>query len=97
MLKYVLTAALAATLFALVPASSSFAQAPRPDVTAKPPAAKPAAAKPAASATGSEEKKLSPQQAKMKECGAKWQAHKKEANVSGRAEHRKFMSTCLKA
>jgi hypothetical protein len=33
----------------------------------------------------------------MKECGAKWQAHKKEAKVSGRAEHRKFMSTCLKA
>jgi hypothetical protein len=42
------------------------------------------------------EKKLSPQQMKMKDCGAKWTAHKKAANVSGRTEHRKFMSGCLK-
>jgi hypothetical protein len=82
MLKYVVTAAVAAVLFA-VPVQSSHAQAP--GGATKPPAAAPA------------EKKISPQQAKMKECGAKWQAHKKEAKVSGRAEHRKFMSTCLKA
>lgn len=89
MLKYVFTAAIAAALFAAVPMHSSLAQMARPAATpaapAKPPAAAPA------------EKKLSPQQAKMKDCGAKWQMHKKEAKVSGRAEHRKFMSTCLKA
>ena len=32
----------------------------------------------------------------MKDCGAKWQDYKKEKNVKGRAEYRKFMSTCLK-
>ncbi len=42
------------------------------------------------------EKKLTPQQQKMRDCGAKWQAHKKEHNVKGRAEHRKFQSACLK-
>jgi Ni/Co efflux regulator RcnB len=43
------------------------------------------------------EKKLTPQQQKMKDCGAKWQAHKKEHNVKGQAEYRKFQSTCLKS
>jgi hypothetical protein len=89
MLKYVVAAAVAAALFTLVPVQSSLAQTARP-ATAPATPAKPPAAAPA-------EKKLSPQQAKMKECGAKWQAHKKEAKVSGRAEHRKFMSSCLKA
>lgn len=42
------------------------------------------------------DKKLTPQQQKMKDCGAKWQAHKKEHNVKGAAEYRKFQSTCLK-
>jgi hypothetical protein len=42
------------------------------------------------------EKKLTPQQQKMKDCGAKWQAYKKEKNVKGRAEYNKFQSTCLK-
>ena len=42
------------------------------------------------------EKKLTAQQQKMKDCGAKWQAYKKEKNVKGRAEYRKFQSTCLK-
>jgi hypothetical protein len=92
MLRYVVSAAIAAALFAAVPMQSSFAQTARPAAT---PAAAPATAKPPAAAPA--EKKLSPQQAKMKDCGAKWQAHKKEAKVSGRAEHRKFMSTCLKA
>jgi len=43
------------------------------------------------------EKKLTPQQQKMKDCGAKWQEHKKTAAVKGRAEYRKFLSGCLKA
>ena len=42
-------------------------------------------------------KELTPQQQKMKDCAPKWAAHKKEKNVKGRAEYRKFMSTCLKA
>jgi hypothetical protein len=41
-------------------------------------------------------KKLTPQQQKMKDCGAKWQAYKKEKNVKGQAEYRKFQSSCLK-
>ena len=43
------------------------------------------------------EKKLTPQQQKMKDCGAKWQEYKKEKNVKGRAEYQKFLKTCLKA
>ena len=35
--------------------------------------------------------------AEVKVCAPKWAAHKKEKNVKGRAEYRKFMSTCLKA
>lgn len=42
------------------------------------------------------EKKLSPQQMKMKECGAKWQEEKKAKGVKGREAYRKFLSTCLK-
>lgn len=42
------------------------------------------------------EKKLTPQQQKMKDCGAKWQEHKKTANVKGKAEYQKFLSGCLK-
>ena len=41
-------------------------------------------------------KELTPQQQKMKDCGPKWADYKKEKNVKGRAEYRKFMSTCLK-
>jgi hypothetical protein len=37
------------------------------------------------------------QQQKMKDCAAKWGDYKKEKNVKGRTEHRKFMSECLKA
>ena len=29
----------------------------------------------------------------MKDCGPKWADYKKEKNVKGRAEYRKFMST----
>jgi hypothetical protein len=32
----------------------------------------------------------------MKDCAVKWADYKKEKNVKGRAEYRKFMSTCLK-
>ena len=42
------------------------------------------------------EKKTTPQQQKMKDCSAKWGDYKKEKNVKGKAEHQKFMSTCLK-
>jgi len=41
-------------------------------------------------------KPLTPQQQKMKDCAAKWGDYKKEKNVKGRAEYRKFMSGCLK-
>jgi Ni/Co efflux regulator RcnB len=41
-------------------------------------------------------KKLTPQQQKMKDCGAKWQEHKKAQNVKGQTEYRKFLSGCLK-
>ena len=42
------------------------------------------------------EKKLTAQQQKMKDCAPKWADYKKEKKVKGRAEYRKFMSTCLK-
>ena len=43
-----------------------------------------------------EEKKVTPQQQKMKDCAAKWKTEKAEKKVSGRVEYRKFMSGCLK-
>jgi hypothetical protein len=43
------------------------------------------------------EKKLTPQQQKMKDCGAKWQEHKKTANVKGKVEYQKFLSGCMKS
>ena len=42
------------------------------------------------------EKKMSAQQIKMKDCAAKWKIEKTEKKVSGKAEHNKFMSGCLK-
>ena len=47
--------------------------------------------------TKKSEKKLTAQQQKMKDCAPKRANYKKEKNVKGRAEYRKFMSTCLKA
>ena len=41
-------------------------------------------------------KELTPQQQKMKDCSAKWGDYKKEKKVSGKVEHNKFMSGCLK-
>jgi hypothetical protein len=80
MLKHVLAALLMATLIS-APAAPVWAQAG--EKTEKKPETKAA-------------KKLSPQQQKMKDCGAKWQAYKKEKNVKGQAEYRKFQRSCLK-
>jgi hypothetical protein len=81
-IKRILSAALAIAL-AVAPAAPVFAQS-----------AAPAAEKGEKKAA---EKKLTPQQQKMKDCGAKWQEYKKEKNVKGRAEYQKFLKTCLKA
>jgi hypothetical protein len=51
-------------------------------------------ATPAAAQTAGE-KKLTTQQQRMKDCGAKWQDEKK-AGAKGRSAYRKFMSSCLK-
>jgi hypothetical protein len=58
--------------------------------------AAPSFAQGTAKKTAAAEKKVSPQQQKMKDCAGKWGDYKKEKNVKGRAEHRKFMSSCLK-
>jgi Spy/CpxP family protein refolding chaperone len=80
MFKLVLAAAMAAALMAAAPAPA-WAQAQSE-------AGDKAKAKAA--------KKLTPQQQKMKDCGAKWRLYKKEKNVKGRAEYRRFLSACLK-
>ena len=82
MFKSLLAAAFAAALIA-APATPSFAQATTTQKSEK-------AAKKTA-------KPLTAQQQKMKDCGAKWQDHKKEKNVKGQAEYRKFLKTCLSA
>jgi hypothetical protein len=88
MFKHMLAAVTAVALIA-APAAPAFAQAKTETKTET----KTDQAKPETKAT----KTLTPQQMKMKTCGAKWQAHKKEKNVKGQAEYRKFLSTCLKA
>ncbi|MEA2982422.1 MAG: psiF repeat [Alphaproteobacteria bacterium] len=84
MLKHILAAAMATALIT-APLAPAFAQATteKSDKSAKKAAPK-------------TEKKLTAQQQKMKDCGPKWATYKKEKNVKGRAEYRKFMSTCLK-
>ena len=57
----------------------------------------PAAPSFAQAPTEKTEKKMTPQQQKMKDCAGKWGDYKKEKNVKGQAEYRKFMSGCLKA
>ena len=84
MLKYILAAAVVAALIT-APLTPAFAQA----ATEK--------SEKAAKKAAKSGKKLTAQQQKMKDCAPKWAAHKKEKNVKGRAEYRKFMSTCLKA
>jgi hypothetical protein len=41
-------------------------------------------------------KKRTPQQQKMKDCGAKQQVHKKDETTKGQADYRKFLSASLK-
>ncbi len=43
------------------------------------------------------EKKMSVQQQKMKDCGAKWKEEKAAKGVKGREAYRKFLSGCLKS
>ena len=81
MLKHILAAAVATALIT-APLTPAFAQASTEKSEKK-----------AAKKSG---KKLTAQQQKMKDCAPKWAAYKKEKNVKGRAEYRKFMSTCLK-
>jgi outer membrane receptor for monomeric catechols len=84
MIKNMLAAVLAAALM-VSSAAPVFAQS-----------AAPTAEKSAKKADTKTAKKLTPQQQKMKDCGAKWQEYKKEKNVKGRAEYQKFLKTCLK-
>ena len=51
------------------------------------------AAAPMASA---EDKKLTPQQQKMKDCAAGWKDEKAKTGAKGRDAYRKFMGECLK-
>ncbi len=43
-----------------------------------------------------EDKKVTPQQQKMKDCAGKWKDEKATKHVKGRDAYRKFMSGCLK-
>ena len=86
MLKCLGAAAIAVALIAL-PAAPSLAQTATEKTDKK--ATKQTAA--------TSEKKMTPQQQKMKDCAGKWGDYKKEKSVKGRAEYRKFMSGCLKA
>jgi hypothetical protein len=85
MFKHLLAAAIATALLA-APLAPAFAQAATEKADTK-----------KAKKTTKAKKELTPQQQKMKDCGPKWADYKKEKNVKGRAEYRKFMSTCLKA
>ena len=85
MLKHILAAAVATALIT-APLTPANAQATTEKSEKK--ATKKQSAK--------SERKLTAQQQKMKDCAPKWAAYKKEKNVKGRAEYRKFMSTCLK-
>jgi Ni/Co efflux regulator RcnB len=89
MLKHILAAAVATALIT-APLTPAFAQATTEKTEKK--------AKRSAKTTEQKtEKKLTAQQQKMKDCAPKWAAYKKEKNVQGRIEYRKFLSTCLKA
>ena len=84
MFKHLLAAAVATALLA-APLAPAYAQAAAEKSDTK-----------KAKKTAKAPKALTPQQQKMKDCGPKWADYKKEKNVKGRAEYRKFMSTCLK-
>jgi Ni/Co efflux regulator RcnB len=83
MFKHLLAAAMATALVA-APLAPAFAQAATEKADTK------------STKTAKAKKELTPQQQKMKDCAVKWADYKKEKNVKGRAEYRKFMSTCLK-
>ena len=56
-----------------------------------------AAVPPVSAETGGQEKTLTPQQQKMKDCAAKWgEAKKADSNLKGRKAYNDFMSKCLK-
>lgn len=44
-----------------------------------------------------EDKPISRQQQKMKDCAVKWKDEKAKTNVKGREAYRTFLSSCLKA
>ena len=44
-----------------------------------------------------EDKPLSPQQQKMKDCAVKWKDEKAKTSVRGPEAYRTFLSSCLKA
>ena len=88
MLKYILAAAVAAALIT-APLTPAFAQATTEKSEKK-------AKRPAKATEQKSERKLTAQQQKMKDCGAKWQDEKKTKNVSGKAAYQKFLGTCLK-
>jgi hypothetical protein len=89
MLKHILAAAVATALIT-APLTPAFPQTAAEKSEKK-------AKKSAKTTEQKSEKKLTAQQQKMKDCAPKWAAYKKEKNVKGRVEYRKFMSTCLKA
>ena len=89
MLKHLWAAAIAGALIA-IPAAPTFAQATTEKTDKK------AAKKTDKQTAATSEKKVTPQQQKMKDCAGKWGDYKKEKNVKGQAEYRKFMSGCLK-
>ena len=43
-----------------------------------------------------QDKPLTQQQQKMKDCAAKWKDEKVKTNVKGREAYRTFMSSCMK-
>ena len=88
MLKYVVTAALAAALFTSVPLQSSQAQAPAPGAAAKPAKPRATAAKPAPS--GGRAAMLE----RQKKCGAEWREAKAGGKVEKGMTWPKFWSAC---
>jgi hypothetical protein len=92
MLKSVLAAVVAVAFVTAVPLASAQAQSTQSQSTSK---SKSTSEKKTTAKTT--EKKLTPQQQKMKVCSAKWQDEKKAKKVSGKTAHNKFMSTCLKS
>ena len=101
--RSLLAMAIAAALGIAAPVSA-FAQAPATEKTDKSEKKAPKTDKKSDAKSESktddkakEKKPLTPQQQKMKECGAKWQDEKKAKGVSGKAAYQTFLKGCLKA